>query len=65
MIGRYPVSRSRNDRLIKEAKILLKQTDWNVSEIAYSLGFEQLSHFSAFFKKETSMSPVEIRSLIG
>jgi len=51
-----------SNRLIQEAKILLKQTDWNISEIAYSLGFEQLSHFSNFFKKQTSLSPVEIRS---
>jgi len=49
-------------RLAQEAKILLKQTDWNISEIAYSLGFEQLSHFSSFFKKQTSLSPVEIRN---
>ncbi|MCP2835106.1 helix-turn-helix domain-containing protein, partial [Salmonella enterica] len=27
-------------RVAQEAKILLKQTDWNISEIAYSLGFE-------------------------
>jgi len=51
-------------RLIQEAKILLKQTDWNISEIAYSLGFEQLSHFSNFFKKQTTLSPLEIRSQV-
>jgi AraC family transcriptional activator of pobA len=51
-------------RLAQEAKILLRQTDWNISEIAYSLGFEQLSHFSSFFKKQTSMSPVEVRNQV-
>ena len=51
-----------SNRIIQEAKILLKQTDWNVSEIAYSLGFEQLSHFSSFFKKQTHLSPIEIRN---
>jgi AraC family transcriptional regulator, transcriptional activator of pobA len=51
-----------SNRLVQEAKILLRQTDWNISEIAYSLGFEQLSHFSNFFKKQTSLSPVEIRN---
>jgi AraC family transcriptional activator of pobA len=50
------------NRLIQEAKILLKQTDWNISEIAYSLGFVQLSHFSNFFKKQTALSPIEIRT---
>lgn len=49
-------------RVIQEAKILLKHTDWNISEIAYSLGFEQLSHFSSFFKTQTALSPVEIRN---
>jgi len=53
-----------SNRLIQEAKILLLQTNWNISEIAYSLGFEQLSHFSNFFKKQTSLSPLEIRNQI-
>lgn len=51
-----------SERLVQEAKILLRHSDWNISEIAYSLGFEQLSHFSSFFKKQTSLSPNEIRS---
>ncbi|WP_281238468.1 helix-turn-helix domain-containing protein [Flavobacterium praedii] len=50
-----------SDRLIHEAKILLKQTDWNISEIAYSLGFEELAHFSNFFKKQTALTPLSFR----
>ncbi|HVW95168.1 MAG TPA: helix-turn-helix transcriptional regulator [Mucilaginibacter sp.] len=49
-------------RIVQEAKILLKQTDWNISEIAYSLGFEEVAHFSNFFRKQTSMAPVTFRS---
>ncbi len=49
-------------RVVQEAKILLKQTDWNISEISYSLGFEEVSHFSNFFKKQTSFAPVSFRS---
>ena len=49
-------------RILQEAKILLKQTDWNISEIAYCLGFEQLAHFSNFFRKQTSVSPLLFRS---
>lgn len=49
-------------RLVQEAKILLKQTEWNVSEISYSLGFEEVAHFSNFFKKQTAMSPLRFRS---
>ncbi len=50
-----------SNRIIQEAKILLKQTDWNISEIAYCLGFEEVAHFSNFFKKQTSFSPLNFR----
>lgn len=48
-------------RVIQEAKILLKQTNWNISEISDSLGFEEVSHFSNFFKKQTSYAPLSFR----
>ncbi|MDN5289464.1 MAG: AraC family transcriptional regulator [Mucilaginibacter sp.] len=50
-----------SSRIVQEAKILLKQTDWNISEISYCLGFEQVAHFSNFFRKQTSFSPVTFR----
>jgi len=50
-----------SSRIVKEAKILLRQTDWNVSEIAYCLGFEEVAHFSNFFRKQTSFSPLGFR----
>lgn len=49
------------ERIVQEAKILLKQTQWTVSEIAYALGFEEIAHFSNFFKKKTSFAPLEFR----
>ena len=49
-------------RIIQEAKILLKQTNWNISEIAYCLGFEEIAHFSNFFKKQTSLAPLAFRA---
>jgi AraC family transcriptional activator of pobA len=49
-------------RITQEAKILLKQTDWNISEISYCLGFEQVAHFSNFFRKQTSLAPVAFRA---
>lgn len=51
-----------NQRVLQEAKILIKQTDWNISEIAYVLGFDDLAHFSHFFKKQTSLAPLAFRS---
>jgi AraC family transcriptional regulator, transcriptional activator of pobA len=49
-------------RILQEAKILLRQTDWNISEIAFCLGFEEVAHFSNFFRKHTSLTPVTFRS---
>jgi AraC family transcriptional activator of pobA len=51
-----------SSRVVREAKILLRQTDWNVSEIAWSLGFEEVAHFSNFFKKQTKLTPLSFRA---
>jgi AraC-like DNA-binding protein len=50
-------------RLISEAKALLKHTDWNISEISYSLGFEEPAHFNHFFKKNAHTTPSAFRSV--
>ena len=49
-------------RIVLEAKLLLKQTDWNISDIAFSLGFDEVAHFSNFFKKQTTVAPLTFRS---
>lgn len=51
-----------NGRIAEEAKILLKQTQWNISEIAFALGFDEVAHFSNFFKKHTTLSPLRFRN---
>lgn len=51
-----------NNRIAQEARILLKQTDWTVSHIADSLGFEEVAHFSNFFKKYAQVTPVKYRA---
>lgn len=51
-----------SSRINQEAKVLLKQTNWNVSEIAYTLGFEEIAHFSNFFKKNNKISPLVFRA---
>lgn len=48
-------------RIFQEARILLRQTAWNISEIAYGLGFEEVAHFSNFFKKHEGRSPLAFR----
>ncbi|WP_254411632.1 helix-turn-helix domain-containing protein [Dyadobacter diqingensis] len=50
------------ERIVQEAKILLKHTDWNISEIAYCLGFDEPSHFNNLFKKHTSLTPKTFRA---
>ncbi len=49
------------ERLLQEAKIMLKQSRWNVSDIAFALGFTEVTHFNNFFKKHTNVSPVKFR----
>ena len=50
------------ERLVQEAKILLKHSHWNVSEIAYALGFTEVTHFNNFFKKQLQTSPLKFRN---
>jgi AraC-like DNA-binding protein len=48
-------------RVLQEAKILLRHSNWNVSEVAWCLGFEEVAHFSNFFRKHTGFSPNAFR----
>ncbi len=48
--------------LINEAKNMLRKKDKTVSEIAYDLGFENMSYFSRLFKKETGMLPTSYKN---
>jgi AraC-like DNA-binding protein len=51
------------ERLVTEATILLKHSEWNVAEIGFSLGFEDPAHFSHFIKKHTGQAPSSFRSV--
>lgn len=52
-----------NDRVLQESKVLLKHTDLNISEIAYLLGFNEATHFSGFFKRQTEITPNAFRKV--
>ncbi len=56
-------SQVTGERIIQEAKVLIKHTNWNISEIAYCLGFEELPHFINFFKKSTRVTPTCFRTM--
>lgn len=49
------------ERIGTEAKILLKHTDWTISEISETLGFDDLAHFNKFFKKQTGINPTSFK----
>lgn len=46
---------------MKEAKRLLLEADYSVSEAAYYLHFKNPHNFSRFFKAATGKTPVEWR----
>lgn len=48
-------------RVAQEARMLLKQTTWTVSEIADALGFADVAHFCNFFKRQTGLVPGAFR----
>ncbi|MED1791410.1 helix-turn-helix transcriptional regulator [Brevibacillus nitrificans] len=48
-------------RISLEAKRLLMHTDYLISDIAERLNFQETTHFSKFFKRETGYTPVEFR----
>lgn len=50
------------ERIIGEAKALLLHTDWNISDIAYALGFEYPSYFNNYFKRMTGTNPKSLRA---
>ncbi|WP_415326842.1 helix-turn-helix domain-containing protein [Chryseobacterium sp. MMS23-Vi53] len=50
------------ERLASEARALLKHTNWNISEIAWCLGFEDTSNFIKFFKRKNISTPNQYRS---
>jgi len=48
-------------RRLQTAKNLLLTTTDSISEIAYSIGFEDISTFSAIFKEKFNLSPSKFR----
>ncbi|MGY0036194.1 helix-turn-helix domain-containing protein [Pedobacter sp. NJ-S-72] len=49
------------ERILLEAKRMLTLTCLDVKEIAFTLGFNDTSYFSRFFRKYTNYSPVNFR----
>ncbi|MCR5312076.1 MAG: AraC family transcriptional regulator [Bacteroidaceae bacterium] len=54
-----------NDRIILEAKRMLRYTDLMVKEIAFRLGYEDPSYFVKFYKRQTGYLPSEFREMVN
>ncbi len=52
-----------SERLVQESTILLRQSSWSVSEIAFALGFSEVTHFDNFFKKHLGIPPLKFRNV--
>lgn len=65
-IVKYFTNKSAIDTIhsmvINKAKIHLRQTRMNISEVAYELGFEYSNYFAKFFKRHTQLTPREYRN---
>ena len=53
-----------NGLKIKEAKKLIREANFNMSQIADRLGFDNPQYFSKFFRTNTGMSPSEYKASI-
>lgn len=49
------------ERIIVFAKSLLLSTELDISEVAYRLQFDEPTHFSSFFKRQTGTTPSRFR----
>ena len=58
------ITQYSNTLKLEAAKEMLDNSDQSVIDIAYSLGFESLSAFFTFFRKNTDMTPGEYRETV-
>lgn len=50
-----------NDRIVLEAKRMLRFSSLNVKGVAFTLGFEDVSYFIKMFRREVGKSPAEFK----
>lgn len=60
----FPASHHIQQHIIQEAKRRAAYSDRNMKEIAFSLGFEEITHFSKFFKKMEGITFSQYRKKI-
>ncbi len=62
IIGR-PAQDLLNDMILLEAKVLLKQTELPIGEVAFKITKQNPSDFSRFFKSKTGFTPKEYKQM--
>jgi len=60
-VSGLPFKQYLNRLRLEEAKRLLTQTDLQVSDIAYKVGYGNISHFNRVFKDHLGISPNDFR----
>jgi len=61
-VGMTPMNYLRHIRIDKAKKLLL-HSDMNITQIAASVGFQSIHHFSSVFKKTVGVSPSEFNNV--
>lgn len=51
-----------DDNFVLKAKRMLIHSNSNISEIAFSLGFEEVTNFTKYFKKHANKTPTEFQN---
>lgn len=64
MISRKAPTKWIDEAIVLEAKVLLSQSDFPISEVAIQVGFEDQSYFTRLFKRYEGMTPTEFRKMI-
>ena len=49
------------ERIAREARALLRHTEWPIADIADGLAFAEVTYFNRFFRKQAGLSPKDFR----
>jgi len=52
------------ERIMQEARALLLYSNWSISQISDSLGFDEPTHFGRAFRKHTGQTPSALRQTV-
>lgn len=58
-----PFSDYIEEARIKHAKLLLKETDYSMNQVAEAVGFSSQNYFTRIFKKSTGLTPIKYRNV--